>query len=104
MADKLSKNFRYSNGLECKAPTWRIKAYEAIVPFLALAMFVIGSYKTININSDEDWFFAFTSIAITLVAWALLSAAFAVFIFKFWCKPIHKSKEGKSQCRTQAKK
>lgn len=79
----------YPNGLKCDASPARVKLYESVVPFLAIAVSLAGFIGIAVWGTGKGAGVGYAVMSLWLgAAWVLLCVAAAYGIFVVWCRPV----------------
>ena len=80
--------YKYPNGLECNVSEARVKAFEMLVPPLALVLcagFAFAAWLLFDPAAVLRSFLLFMTAA---TIWCAACALAAYRVFYFWCKPV----------------
>jgi protein-S-isoprenylcysteine O-methyltransferase Ste14 len=81
--------YQYPNGMKCAVSAGQVKAYEALVPPVALIVIAVGCAIIAAMFFDRaDSVWSVTKVLAMCAGWILLCVLVAHRIFLAWCKPV----------------
>jgi len=84
--------YQYPNGLKCAVSKERARAFEAVVPGIAIIVAILGSVQIVAMFLDRtNILWSMAVIPWLCVGWAAVCVAIAFGVFHVWCKPVKQS-------------